>query len=29
VQLRELFKEAGFGLDVMVAATQPPPCCYR
>ena len=27
-QLRELFQEAGLGLDVMVAATQPPPCCY-
>ena len=28
-QLRELFQEAGLGLEVMVAATQPPPCCYR
>ena len=28
-QLRELFQEAGLGLDVMVAATQPAPCCYR
>jgi dinuclear metal center YbgI/SA1388 family protein len=28
-QLREMFQEAGLGLEVMVAATQPPPCCYR
>ena len=28
-QLRELFQEAELGIDVMVAATQPPPCCYR
>ncbi len=28
-QLRELFQEAGLGLDVMVAATQAPPCHYR
>ena len=28
-QLRELFQAAGLGLDVMVAATQPAPCCYR
>jgi dinuclear metal center YbgI/SA1388 family protein len=25
-QLREMFQEAGLGLDVMVAAAQPPPC---
>ena len=28
-QLRELFQEAGLGLEVMVAASQPPPCRYR
>ena len=28
-QLRELFQEAGLGLEVMVAATQSAPCCYR
>jgi dinuclear metal center YbgI/SA1388 family protein len=28
-QLRALFQEAGLGLEVMVAATQPPPCHYR
>ena len=28
-QLRKLFQEAGLGLDVMVAADQPAPCCYR
>jgi dinuclear metal center YbgI/SA1388 family protein len=28
-QLREMFREAGLGLEVMVAATQPPPCGYR
>ena len=28
-QLRELFKEAGLELEVMVAATQLPPYCYR
>jgi dinuclear metal center YbgI/SA1388 family protein len=28
-QLRELFQAAGLGLDVMVAATQSAPCCYR
>jgi dinuclear metal center YbgI/SA1388 family protein len=27
-QLRELFKEAGLGVEVMVAATQPAPCRY-
>jgi dinuclear metal center YbgI/SA1388 family protein len=26
-QLREMFHEAGLGLDVLVAATQPHPCC--
>lgn len=28
-QLRELFQKAGLGLNVMVAAAQPAPCCYR
>ncbi|MGO8761266.1 MAG: Nif3-like dinuclear metal center hexameric protein [Desulfobaccales bacterium] len=28
-QLRELFQEADLGLEVMVAATQTAPCCYR
>jgi len=28
-QLRELFQAADLGLDVMVAATQPAPCCYK
>ncbi len=28
-QLRELFQEANLRLEVMVAATQAPPCCYR
>jgi dinuclear metal center YbgI/SA1388 family protein len=29
LQLRELFQTAGLGIEVMVAATQPSPCCYR
>ncbi len=28
-QLRELFQEANLRLEVMAAATQAPPCCYR
>jgi dinuclear metal center YbgI/SA1388 family protein len=28
-QLDELFQESNLRLEVMVAATQPPPCCYR
>jgi dinuclear metal center YbgI/SA1388 family protein len=28
-QLRGLFQDADLGLEVMVAAAQPPPCCYR
>jgi putative NIF3 family GTP cyclohydrolase 1 type 2 len=28
-QLHEVFQTAGLGLNVMVAAAQPPPCSYR